>query len=94
MAAWHILQVLWAELALACEAEQVLHLDDLLLRRTRLGLLLPEGGRAWLDPIGVLCRTCLGWDETRWREEAERYQTLWQQCYSLPTAYHDEAEYA
>ena len=87
-------QVLWAELALACEAEQVLHLDDLLLRRTRLGLLLPEGGRAWLDPIGALCRTCLGWDETRWREEAERYQTLWQQCYSLPAACHDEAEYA
>ncbi len=39
-------------------------------------------------------RTRLGWDETRWREEAERYQTLWQQCYSLPTADHDELDYA
>ncbi|MDF5909243.1 glycerol-3-phosphate dehydrogenase C-terminal domain-containing protein [Pseudomonas aeruginosa] len=37
-------ETLWAELAFAAEAEMVLHLDDLLLRRTRLGLLLPGGG--------------------------------------------------
>ncbi|MBF3046433.1 FAD-dependent oxidoreductase, partial [Pseudomonas aeruginosa] len=37
-------ETLWAELAFAAEAELVLHLDDLLLRRTRIGLLLPEGG--------------------------------------------------
>ena len=41
---------LWAELAFACEAEMVLHLDDLLLRRTRLGLLLPRGGEEYLRP--------------------------------------------
>ncbi|NQD91697.1 glycerol-3-phosphate dehydrogenase/oxidase, partial [Pseudomonas sp. CrR25] len=37
-------ETLWVELAWAAQNELVLHLDDLLLRRTRLGLLLPQGG--------------------------------------------------
>ena len=39
---------LWAELALACDDELVLQLDDLLLRRTRIGLLLAGGAAAEL----------------------------------------------
>src|SRR5690606_9842914 len=46
---------LWAELAWAAEGELVLHLDDLLLRRTRLGLLLAHGGRQELPSIRALC---------------------------------------
>lgn len=34
---------LWAEVRYAARYEQVIHLDDLLLRRTRLGLILPQG---------------------------------------------------
>ena len=37
-------ETLWAELRWAARAEAVVHLEDLLLRRTRLGLLLRGGG--------------------------------------------------
>ncbi|MDX1298067.1 MAG: glycerol-3-phosphate dehydrogenase/oxidase [Pseudomonas sp.] len=75
---------LWAELAFAAEQELVLHLDDLLLRRTRLGLLLAHGAVAELPRIRALCQTRLGCDDARWQQEEQRYLALWQQCYSLP----------
>ncbi|MES2818501.1 MAG: glycerol-3-phosphate dehydrogenase/oxidase [Pseudomonadota bacterium] len=77
-------QTLGAELVFACEHELVLHLDDLLLRRTRLGLLLPGGAAAELPRIRALCQARLGWDEARWEQEQQRYLALWQACYSLP----------
>lgn len=73
---------LWAELALACEDELVLHLDDLLLRRTRLGLLLPRGGAALLADIRALCQPRLGWSDGRWLRELRDYQQLWQASYA------------
>lgn len=76
---------LWAELAWAAEQELVLHLDDLLLRRTRLGLLLAQGAAAELPRIRALCQARLGWDDARWQQEETDYLVLWQQCYSLPT---------
>ncbi|WP_438300638.1 glycerol-3-phosphate dehydrogenase/oxidase [Pseudomonas sp. NMS19W] len=75
---------LWAELAFACEAEMVLHLDDLLLRRTRLGLLLPHGGADYFPAIRRLCQSRLGWDDERWQQEQQRYQALWQRHHGLP----------
>lgn len=77
-------QTLWAELAFACEQELVLHLDDLLLRRTRVGLLLAGGGRAELPRIRALCQRRLGWDDAHWEREQDRYLDLWRRCYSLP----------
>ena len=77
---------LWAELRWAARAEGVVHLDDLLLRRVRLGLLLPAGGRQYRERIGALCRKELGWDEARWEAAWEAYERLWQRCYSLPPA--------
>ncbi|MBV4488109.1 glycerol-3-phosphate dehydrogenase/oxidase [Pseudomonas sp. SWRI153] len=77
---------LWAELAFACEAEMVVHLDDLLLRRTRLGLLLPRGGEHYLPAIRALCQPRLGWDDERWQEEVQRYRLLWQRDHGLPEA--------
>jgi glycerol-3-phosphate dehydrogenase len=79
---------LWAELAFACEAEMVLHLDDLLLRRTRLGLLLPHGGEEYFAAIRRLCQPRLGWDDERWQQELQRYQALWQRYHGLPDAAH------
>ncbi|WIT10487.1 glycerol-3-phosphate dehydrogenase/oxidase [Paucibacter sediminis] len=73
-----------AELRWACRAEGVAHLDDLLLRRTRLGLLLPQGGQALLPQWRALVQAELHWDDARWQEECARYQTLIQRCYSLP----------
>ncbi len=75
---------LWAELALACENELVLQLDDLLLRRTRIGLLLADGAAAELPRIRALCQPRLGWSDARWEQQQQRYLALWRQCYSLP----------
>lgn len=75
---------LWAEVAWAAQGELVLHLDDLLLRRTRLGLLLPGGAAAELPRIRELCQARLGWSDERWQQEQHDYLQLWQRCYSVP----------
>ncbi len=75
---------LWAELAWAAKYEQIVHLDDLLLRRTRLGNLLTQGGQSYLDKIKDLCQQTLNWSDEKWQQEVSRYQQIWQQHYSLP----------
>jgi glycerol-3-phosphate dehydrogenase len=75
---------LWAELRWAARRESVAHLEDLLLRRTRLGLLLPQGAAGLSDRIRTLCREELGWDENQWQREWDSYRALWQNHYSLP----------
>jgi glycerol-3-phosphate dehydrogenase len=62
----------------------VVHLDDLLLRRVRLGLTLPQGGLALLDRVRAVTQRELGWDDKRWVQEVERYQELWRSGYSPP----------
>lgn len=64
----------------------VLHLDDLLLRRTRLGLLLACGGEAHFAAIRQLCQPRLGWDDAHWQQELQRYRALWQRHHGLPDA--------
>lgn len=75
---------LWAELRWAARAEGVVHLDDLLLRRVRLGLLLPQGGIPLLERIRRIVQPELGWDDERWEQEAEQYSLRWKKAYSLP----------
>jgi glycerol-3-phosphate dehydrogenase len=75
---------LWAELRWAARAEAVVHLDDLLLRRVRLGLLLPLGGQALLPRIRAICQAELGWDDAAWQAEEDAYLALWRRHYSLP----------
>jgi glycerol-3-phosphate dehydrogenase len=77
-------KTLWAELRWACRNEGVVRLEDLLLRRVRIGLLLPYGGAEFLERIREICRKELGWEEARWREEERAYLELWKRCYSLP----------
>jgi glycerol-3-phosphate dehydrogenase len=77
-------QALWAELRWAARAEAVVHLDDLLLRRVRLGLLLPEGGQAALPRVRAICQPELGWDDATWQAEEDAYLALWRRHYSLP----------
>ncbi len=72
----------WAEIRFAAQTGYVEHLDDLLLRRVRLGLLLPEGGRAELPRVKAVVQENLGWDEQRWQKEAERYNNIYQSYYS------------
>ena len=76
--------LIWAELRWAARAEAVEHLDDLLLRRVRLGLLLPEGGLPYLEPIRQIAQSELGWDDRRWTAEADRYAALWKKNYQPP----------
>ena len=77
-------RTLWAELRWAARAEGVRHLDDLLLRRVRLGLLLPRGGAALLPRIREICQGELGWDDGRWQDEETAYLQLIDRAYSLP----------
>lgn len=74
---------LWAELRWAASSEAVVHLDDLLLRRVRLGLLLPAGGIPIMDHIRSIAQPELGWDDQRWQIEEECYQKLWHASYGL-----------
>ena len=62
----------------------MIHLDDLMLRRTRLGLVLPEGGKGLLPDIRCLCKAILAWDDNTWEREETRYLELWRASYSLP----------
>jgi glycerol-3-phosphate dehydrogenase len=76
---------LWAELRWAAKAEGVLHLDDLLLRRLRLGLVAAGGAIPLLRDISLVVREELGWSSERWRREAEVYEEIWDSAYQLPT---------
>jgi glycerol-3-phosphate dehydrogenase len=75
---------LWAELRWAARAESVCHLDDLLLRRTRLGLLCRAGAQEFLPRIQSIVQAELGWDAARWQAECDRYRALIARCYSVP----------
>jgi glycerol-3-phosphate dehydrogenase len=73
---------LWAELRWAARSEGVTHLDDLLLRRVRLGLQLPGGGVGQLARVRAIVQPELGWSDARWLEEESVYKRLWQAYYA------------
>ena len=68
----------------AARAEAVAHLDDLLLRRSRLGLLLADGGATHLPHIRRIVQSELDWDDARWETEETAYRELISASYSLP----------
>lgn len=73
---------LWAELRWSARAEAVVSLQDLMLRRTRIGLVAEKGGEEWLSEIGAIACRELGWDEARWAREHEDYLSLWRGHYA------------
>lgn len=75
---------LWAEVRWAARQEGVVHLDDLLLRRVRIGLTLPQGGQSQLERIRSIAQPELGWDDSRWESEVSHYRRLWQRAYAGP----------
>ncbi len=77
-------RTLWAELPHVAANEFARHLEDILLRRVRLGLLLVSGGMQHMDHIKRLLSPVLPWDDNRWTEEIERYAKLWTRCYAPP----------
>lgn len=74
---------LWTEVRWAARAEGVVHLDDLLLRRVRLGLILPQGGLPICPQLRPILQEELGWDDIRWKQEFDSYARLWRECYYL-----------
>jgi glycerol-3-phosphate dehydrogenase len=76
---------LWVELRWAARSEGVCHLEDLLLRRTRLGLILSRGGESILPVVKQICMAELHWNDSQWQHEQADYQSLWAQSYSLPS---------
>ncbi len=64
--------------------EEVHHLDDLLLRRSRAGLVLPDFGESLIEPALMACRSTLGWDEARCLSEASNYRSHMHQQHSVP----------
>lgn len=76
---------LWAELLWACQRECVVNLDDLLLRRTRLGLLLGSKLEALETEIAAICQQTLGWDDAQWQQQWQRYLDICQKYYRLPS---------
>ncbi len=72
---------LWAELRQAARQEAVIHLDDLLLRRVRLGLVAPDGGMDLMEHIRAIVQPELGWDDARWSAEEDSYRQLWVKSY-------------
>ncbi|MEJ2283038.1 MAG: glycerol-3-phosphate dehydrogenase/oxidase [Desulfobacterales bacterium] len=75
---------IWAELPYVARNEQIRHLSDLLLRRVRIGLLTPKGGKAYLKRIRKLCKNALPWDRRRWKEETKSYLEHWSHAHALP----------
>ncbi|MFV0252863.1 MAG: FAD-dependent oxidoreductase [Beutenbergiaceae bacterium] len=61
----HAPDYLRAEIAFAAAHEQVLHLEDVLIRRTRLDYEIADGGLAAIDEIAEILAAWLGWDAAR-----------------------------
>ena len=76
---------LWSELRIAARSEAVVTLADLLLRRVRLGLLLPNAGLGHIAEIKKIAQPELGWDDAKWDREVAVYEKTWKKAYASPT---------
>jgi len=81
---------LWAELPFAAKHEQVRHLSDLLLRRVRIGLLTPRGGKVYFKRIQELCKPVLPWSRKQWKQEIKMYFHQLKRAYALPAKLTEE----
>jgi glycerol-3-phosphate dehydrogenase len=77
----------WSELRWAARSSGVEHLDDLLLRRVRLGMQLPDGARSLLPRIREITQSEMGWSAARWMTEESRYLEIYDRYYApMPKA--------
>jgi glycerol-3-phosphate dehydrogenase len=68
--------VLLAEIAYAVSAEDARHLEDVLVRRTRLAMELPDSGLSAVEVIAETMGRILGWTADETADEVQKYQTL------------------
>ncbi len=73
----------WIEIILGAR-EGIRHLDDLLLRRVRIGLLRADGGLELLDDIQKRCAPRMTWNRGQWRNERIRYRNILENAYAVP----------
>jgi len=73
----------WAEIPYTARHEAVKHLEDLLLRRVRIGLITPEGGKNHIGRIKKMCASVLPWNEDKWNTEINIYLEKWRLSHSL-----------
>ncbi|MDY0133046.1 MAG: FAD-dependent oxidoreductase [Desulforegulaceae bacterium] len=71
-----------AEVYCASKDETIKHLDDLLIRRTRLGLVLKNAGLDYMDEIKKISFENLGWDNDKWDFEIKRYISIYKKYFS------------
>jgi glycerol-3-phosphate dehydrogenase len=76
-------RTLWAELPYVAADPSIRHLEDLLLRRVRVGLLLPRGGAEHFSRIKSLTLSVLGWPDDRWERECAAYTTVWERLHQI-----------
>jgi glycerol-3-phosphate dehydrogenase len=74
----------WAELRWAARAEGIVHLSDLMLRRSRVGLVLPRGGVEVMGDVRTRVQGELGWSDERWLAEEAAYFELWRFAHRMP----------
>ncbi|MTV39629.1 glycerol-3-phosphate dehydrogenase/oxidase [Duganella radicis] len=77
-------ETIWAQLRWAARHEDVCKLEDLLLRRTRIGIQLRGGGIDVMPRIRAICQPELGWSDERWAAGESDYLALWAAHYNLP----------
>ncbi len=73
-----------AQLDWILQHEMVVNLDDLLLRRLRVGTLQNELSRDQTDDIRAACQRWLGWTDAVWHAQWTRYSELIATHYRLP----------
>lgn len=77
-------EALKAQIQWILDNEMVVHLDDLLLRRIRIGILCRNGGEHLLSEIKLITQQALDWDDIRWQKEVTRYLDIVRKFYAVP----------
>lgn len=72
----------WSELRWAARTGAVEHLDDLLLRRVRIGLLLPNAATSEMARIRAIVQPEMGWSDARWDQEQQDYLSIYENTFS------------
>jgi len=73
---------LWSEIRWAARTGAVEHLDDLLLRRVRLGMQLANGGASVIERVREIAQPEFGWSDAKWETELARYYAIYAAAYS------------
>lgn len=82
--AWPETPVCPAELRWSARAEGIVHLEDLMLRRSRIGVTYMNGAMGLLPQIRRICQPELRWSDATWEREEAAYRLLWNSAYGLP----------